>query len=65
MDATAQDLTLKLNVDEINYILAVIAKRPLEEALGIHNKIQKQARQALQPPPADPVIMEQVENKKE
>ena len=36
-------IELKLNVNEVNYVLQAIAQRPIAEALEVFNKIKSQA----------------------
>lgn len=49
-------VTLSLNVGMVNYILAVLAKRPLEECMNVFTAIKQQGDAAVAaataPPPA-------------
>ena len=46
---TEQTVKLELTVNQVNVILAAIAKQPLEVVLDVFNTIQKQASSQLTP----------------
>lgn len=54
------EIDWNVDMNEANYLIGLIAKRPIEEALGIYNKLIQQANA----PKPEQVAPEQVDSSK-
>jgi hypothetical protein len=55
-------VTLELNIDQLNIVLAGLAKLPLEQSLDTFTVVRQQANAQLQPPAPEGPLSDKVVN---